>query len=145
MEPVAGKLKNLESNEELVFSMNPTEYSLTRNLNYHVEPCLGQPAPLVSFQNGGTTELAFSLVYDSDVDSHVDLSKVEKFLKNLNKIYAKTKSVSALEFILGNFIFRGFVRSYQYQPRRFDQKGGATSAKVGFSLISNGDYENGKV
>ena len=145
MEPVLGKLKSLDAGDELGFSINPTDFRLTRNLNFNVEPCLGQAGSVVAFKSGGTTELSFHLVFDSDIDKNFEIRKLDSFLKGLNKINSDTKSVTLVEFVMGQFVFRGFTKAYLYNPCRFDSKGNATSVKIDFTLISNGDYENGKL
>lgn len=144
-EPTAGKLKNLVTNDELAFAMNPTDYQVTRGFDYAVEPCLGQPAPLVAFRSGFAAEMNFSLLYDRDVDKAIDLKKVTAFVRELGKVDPKTKSVPAIEFSYGGFVFRGFPRTLGFAPYRFDAEGHPTGAKLTVSLLSNGDYEHGRV
>lgn len=144
MEPTPGKLKNRDTGEELAFALNPTEYRLARSLEYTVEPCLGQAAPVVAYRSGGAAELGFELVFDQDAEPRGEVKKVQTFLQNLNKVQAGTKSVPLVEFTLGTFTFRGYVRQYTYRPVRFDAQGNATSARLACTVLSNGDYENGK-
>lgn len=144
-EPTAGKLKNMVTGEELPFAMNPTDYAVTRGFDYAVEPCLAQPAPLVAFRSGHAAEMAFHLVFDRDVDKNADLKKVAAFVKKLGEVDSATKSVPAIEFQLGSFVFRGYPRTLSFAPYRFDGQGNPTGAKVDVSLLSNGDYEHGRV
>jgi len=145
VEPTAGKLKNSVSGEELPFAMNPTEYNVTRGFDYAVESCLGQPAPLVAFRSGHAAEISFHLTFDRDIDKNLDLKKVSAFLRALGKVDAATKSVPVVEFTLGSFVFRGYPRQLAFGPYRFDGQGNPTGARIDISLLSNGDYEHGRI
>jgi hypothetical protein len=104
-EPTAGKLKNTVTNEELPFSMNPAEYHLSRGFDYAVEPCLGQPAPLVAFRSGHAAELSFHLIFDRDADRNADPKKAIAFVRALGNVDAASQSGSAaLAESLGNGI-----------------------------------------
>ena len=138
MEPTLGKLKNRDTGEELGFVINPTDYRLARTLDYTVEPCLGQAAPVVAYRSGGAAELHFELIFDKDAEPKSDLQKVQTFLNGVNKVQAGTKSVPVLEFNLGTFRFSGYARQYQYHPTRFDAQGNPTSARLALGLLSNG-------
>ena len=144
MESASGKLKNKDTGEELPFSLNPTEYHLTRAFTFAVEPCLGQSSPVLSFQSGMPTELSCQLIFDEDADSKLDSGKVHTFIGHLNHVNPDTKSVPLLEFSMGGFVFRGYTRSFSFHPVRFNAKGDATSSRFEFTLLSNGDYENAK-
>ncbi len=144
METTSGKIKNRDTGEELVFSVNPTEYHFSRNFDYNVEPCLGQAAPMVSYRSGGASELTSQLIFDQDADSKLDIKKLNTFVKNLNKISTDTKSTPLLEFSMGSFVFAGYARRLSFHGVRFDARGDVTSARLDLALVSNGDYENGK-
>jgi len=144
MSAPAGKLTNKDSGEALAFSLNPTEYRLHRQFEVNVESCVGQAAPMVAYRGGGATQLSFSLRYDKDADPKCDPKKIGSFLKGLNKVDEAKKSTPLVEFTMGSFSFVGLVQSVTYLPTRFDDKADVTSAKLDFTLVSNGDYENGK-
>lgn len=144
-EAALGKLKNLATNEELAFPMNPTEYHLSRGFDYAVEPCLGQPAPVVAYRSGHAAELSFQLLFDQDAERTADVKKLVTFVKGLGKIHAETKSVPVVEFAMGTLLFRGYPRQLVLHPYRFDAHGNATGARLEISLLSNGDYEHGRV
>jgi hypothetical protein len=143
-EPTAGKLKNTVTSEELPFSMNPAEYHLSRGFDYAVEPCLGQPAPLVAFRSGHAAELSFHLIFDRDADRNADPKKAIAFVRALGNVDAASQSVPAVEFQFGGFVFRGYPRQLSIAPYRFDAEGNPTGAKIDVSLLSNGDYEHGR-
>jgi hypothetical protein len=90
------------------------------------------------------TELNFNLVFDSDIDKNFEIKTVDSFLKATNKINKETDSTPIVEFTMGSFTFRGYIKNYSYNPIRFDSKGNTTSIKIGMTILSNGDYENGK-
>src|SRR4051812_34570432 len=100
MEASIGKLKNTEGGTELPFVLTPAEYRLSRNLDFSVEPCLGQSAPVVAYRSGGAAELALQLAFDQDADKACDVKKVHTFLRDINKVLPKTKSVPVVEFTL---------------------------------------------
>lgn len=144
-EPTPGKLTNMVTKEELPFALNPTDYQVNRGFDYAVEPCLGQPAPLVAYRSGHAAEMSVGLLYDRDVDKNTDLKKVAAFVRALGKVDAASKSVPAVEFSYGGFVFRGYPRTIGFAPYRFDAQGNPTGAKVTVSLLSNGDYEHGRI
>lgn len=140
---VKGKLTNKDGGS-LDFAMNPTDFKLARSFEYQIEPCVGGPVSMISFRTGNVAQLSFSLLFDKDAEPECDLKKVTAFVKSLNKINEGTKSVPLVEFTLGSLTFRGYVATVGYQANRFDHQGEILSARVDFSLLSNGDYENGK-
>ncbi len=144
MDPVLGKLKNRVSGEELPFCVNPTDYRLTRTFNFDVDSCLGQPAPVVSYREGGASELTSHLIFDTDANPNTDIQKLKNFVKNLNKIDSETRSTPVLEYVMGNFNFKGYVKSYGFHASRFNARGEVTHAVLSLALISNGEFEDGK-
>lgn len=141
-ENTKGKLTNKDSGESLAFSMNPTEVKMARGFDLTVEPALGQPAPIVGFRCGGATQLSFQVRFDKDADSACDPTKVETFLKSLNKIKDSTRSAPKLEFQMGKLTFKGYAQSYMCTRHRFDDKGDATSLSLDMTILSTGEYEN---
>ena len=139
-----GKLTNAVTNESLAFHINPTQYTLSQSFGFHVEPCLGQPAPLVSFRSGEAATLAFQLIFDKDAEKDSDPKKLATFFKNLNKIDEPKKSVAEVVFTYGSFTFRGYVSKYTLTHTRFDAQGAATSATADVVLLSGGGYESAK-
>ncbi len=136
-----GKLTHKDSGKELAFSLNPTAFRLNRAFDYEVEPRLGQPSSLISFRSGGLTQLSCDLIFDKDVDKDCDLPAVEAFTRALNKINTDTKSVSLVEFCMGQFRFSGYVLTFALQLLRFDTQGAATRAGLAIQLVSDGAYE----
>lgn len=141
-ETAKGKLTNKDSNEALAFSLNPTEVKMSRTFDLAMEPCLGAPAPIVSFRCGGATQLSFTVRFDKDADSSCDPAKVETFLKSLNKIKDTTRSAPKLEFTMGSLKFIGFAQTFTTTRHRFDDKGETTSISLDMALVSTGEYEN---
>ena len=139
-----GKITNKDSSESLEFNLNPTSFRLNRQFDFNVEACIGQAASVVAYRSGGNTQLSFQLRFDRDTDGKCDVKGVHTFLKGLNKVDDKKKSVPVVDFSLGSFKFAGFVSTYLYQPTRFDEKAEATSVTVDLTIISNGEYETGK-
>ena len=143
MQHTLGKLTNKDGGGTLEFSLNPTDLKLSRSFEYNVEPCLGQASPLVSFKGAQPSSLSFQLKFDKDIDKKSDPKAATEFLKGLNVVKADTMSVPVVEFTLGSLNFRGYVSSYQMNASRFDDKGDAVSVSIDFTLISNGETENG--
>jgi len=139
-----GKLTNAVTNESLALAINPSQYSLTQSFGFNVEPCLGQPAPLVSFKSGELTTLSFQLTFDKDAQKEADPKALATFFKNLNKIDEPKKSVPEVTFSYGSFTFKGYVSKYSLNHTRFDDKGAPTSATADVTMISSGGYENAK-
>ncbi len=144
MQTAKGKLVNKDSGEALNFSLNPTDFRLTRHFDYHVEPCLGQHAPMVAFKSGGASQLSFNLRFDRDADKDCSIKTVHGFLRSLNKVDEDKKSIPQLEFTMGSFRFLGYPSSVSVLTTRFDDHGEATSLSIDLSLVSSGEYEHGK-
>jgi len=138
------KLTNAVTNESLALTINPTQYTLAQGFSFNVEPCLGQPAPLVSFKSGEAATLTFQLIFDKDAEKDADPKKLATFFKNLNKIDEPKKSVAEVTFSYGGFSFKGFVSKYTLHHTRFDAQGAATSATADVTMISSGGYESVK-
>ena len=144
MQTAKGKLTNKDSGEALKFSLNPTDFRLSRQFDYHVEPCLGQHAPMVAFRSGGASLLSFQLRFDKDVDKDCNMKNVDSFIRALNKVDENKKSAPHMEFTLGSFRFLGYTTSLNVHTTRFDDHGEPTSLALDLTLISSGEYEHGK-
>jgi hypothetical protein len=139
-----GKLKNLDGGKELKFSLNPSDFKLSKSFEFHSEGCQGQSAPLVSFKSGGHATLSFDLCFDVETDSDCKMKDVRAFLESLNIVHEKNQSVPQLEFGMGTFTFKGYASQATFHALRFNATGEITMAKVSFNLISSGEYENAK-
>jgi hypothetical protein len=139
-----GKLKNIDGGKELTFSMNPTDFKLSKSYEFLSEPCQGQPAPLIAFKSGGHAHLSFELTFDSDTDKDFKVKDLRSFLDSLNVVHDKNQSVPQLEFNLGSFAFKGYATQVSLHAYRFDGASEIAGAKVAFTLVSTGEYENAK-
>lgn len=138
-----GKLKNLENDKELRFSMNPAEFKLSKSYDFASEPWLGKSHPCLSFRSGNLAQLTFVLIFDRDTDDKCQPKLAESFVKDLNQINENTQSVAQVEFVLGSFSFRGYVSQYSLQAYAFDSKADVRGLKIDFTLLSTGEYESG--
>ncbi len=145
MEVTKGKLKNTKSGKELVFGSNPTQYEISHSNDFAIETQLAQCAPLVSFRCAGAASLRVQLVFDQDAGAKEGtLGEVASFLQELNQVDGETASVPPAEFKMGSTVFRGFLRSYRWNPTRFNPKGEPTAAHLSVELLSDGSYEKGE-
>lgn len=137
-----GKLTNKDTNESLAFSLNPTEIKMSRAFDLQIEPCLGAPAPVVSFRCGGATQLSFNIRFDKDADNSCDPTKVDTFLKSFNQIKESTRSAPKVEFQMGNLKFVGYLLAHTTTRHRFDDKCNVTCLTLDATILSSGEYEN---
>lgn len=135
MDKGAGKLINCDSQAELPFSILPSEFRVENQFDFTIEHCLGQSSPIVSFQSGGEKNLHVHLVFDRDADEKLDLSKVTRFIHDIEKINQKTKSIPVLNFKMGSFSFKGYAKKLNWTSARFDKNGDSSVLKIDLTLI----------
>lgn len=136
-----GKIKNVDTGETLSFQMNPSDYHVDHSLEFRATPVLGTSAPVVSFRSGGPALLSVRLVFDVDLGGKDAVKKVMPFLKGAQTVQAATRSVPTLEFRMGTFVFKGFLKRYRYAAQRFDSKADPMAVLLEADLVSDGSFE----
>jgi hypothetical protein len=125
----------------LNFDLVPTKYFIEKKFNHRVDACLGQNHPLVSFESGSVQTLTLSILMDEDVNESIDLSEAQKFMKELEKVDPKTRSVGKVSVELGPLHFKGYVAEYRYSPIRFKSNMIPSSLRMDLVLISAGGID----
>lgn len=136
-----GKLKNVDTGDTLSFQMNPADYSVDHTLDYKSTAVLGTSAPVVSYRAGGPATLSVRLLFDADLGEKDGVKKVLPFMKGAQTVQAATQSTPVLEFRMGTFFFRGYLKRYRYSAQRFDTKADPMAATLEADLISDGSFE----
>jgi len=77
-----GWLENLVTKEKVSFEFNPTEYSLTKAVNYSSKDAKGANTPTLSFGGGQPAQLTLKLFFDtSDTGEDVRKAYTDKLWK----------------------------------------------------------------
>jgi hypothetical protein len=116
-------------------------YRLDHSLDYKVSPVLGSSAPVVSYRSGGPAVLTFRLIFDVDLGGKETVKKVLPFLKQSQTVQQSTQSVPVLEFRMGVFHFKGYLKRYRYSVSRFDSKADPMAISMEAEIVSDGSYE----
>ncbi|MFN0095935.1 MAG: peptidoglycan-binding protein [Dehalococcoidia bacterium] len=90
MPPVKAKLENLVSGDSVAFQFNPTEYALTRAVNWKAANEKGANVPKQEFEGGQPTQLVLKLMFDT-TDTGEDVRKQTNKLWDLTMVDARTK------------------------------------------------------
>lgn len=143
MDVTQGKLKNTKSGDTLAFSVNPAEYHLDQVFEYRAHSCLGVTEPMVNFQSSGPALLSFKLVFDSDLGSPDSVAKVFEFVSKARTVDPESRSVPSLQFRMGKFDFKGFLKRYRYTAQRFDSKGEPTAVCLEADMVADSSVEGG--
>lgn len=137
------RLKWMDLGGEISLGLNPDHFTVSRQFHYDVHPILGARHPLTAFRGSDPEILQVTLPFDKDVHSDDLLAQVKKFLAQADRIHEDSKSVSRLEFRMGEFSFLGFLQKWVLIPTRFDASGKMAQANVSLEIISYGENKEG--
>jgi len=118
---------------------NPSEYSISRNMNYAEVQVPGLMTPLLQFVRGEAQTLSLELFLDASdrlaqngaprgVDTELQT------LRDLVTIYSEIHAPPVVEFKWGTQAFQGVVTTYTEKFVLFDQDGNVTRARVTLQL-----------
>jgi hypothetical protein len=116
---------------------NPTEYSISRNMNYAEVQVPGLKTPLLQFVRGESQTLSLELFLDtSDRTTQIGVEKDLAALQALITIDADLHAPPVIQFTWGAQAFQGVVTSYTEKFVLFDPNGLALRARVTLQLKS---------
>jgi len=144
---VKAKLSNLTRPADSVeVKFNPTEYSISRNMNYAEVQIPGLATPLLQFTRGEAQTLSLELFLDASdrlaagkkipADSQTPLG-IENDLKRLRTLVTIDPELHAppvVELAWGSEHFQGVITNYTEKFVMFDQEGNALRARVTLQL-----------
>jgi hypothetical protein len=115
---------------------NPSEYTLTRNMNYAEVQIPGLATPLLQFVRGEAQTLALELFLDASdrvtksAGIGGDLEKLRAFVEIDSDLHAPPVA----EFKWGELAFQGVVTNYSEKFVMFDPEGNALRARITLQL-----------
>lgn len=145
------RIQNMSSgkkDDSVDVKFNPTDYSITRNVNYAEIQVPGLTTPLLQFVRGEAQILSLELFLDaSDRPNGGKLAPGEKgpplgiendldYLRTLVKIDKELHAPPVIKFIYGSQDFQGVVTSYTEKFVLFDRNGNPLRARVTLSIKS---------
>lgn len=138
MEFVHATLQNIsKANQPLISVLfNPTEYSVTTNMNYAEIPVPGLRVPLIQFVRGETKVLTAELFLDR-TDTGISLKEDLKALRDFVTIDSDLHAPPVCRFKWGDLDqFDGVVSGFNEKFVLFDEQGKVLRARVTLSLKS---------
>ena len=140
-------LTNKTTGHELQVMFNPSEYSISRNMNYAEVQVPGLTTPLLQFVRGEAQTLSLELFLDasdrlnigktsSGQNAPLGIETEIDALRSLVEITKKTHAPPVVEFTWGaeTKAFRGVITSYTEKFVLFSQTGTALRARVTLQL-----------
>ena len=132
---------------------NPSEYQLSRGVNYSEKKIPGLDGSVVQFLSGENTTLDLTLVFDTydppslkngGKEGGTDVTKRTKELARLVAIDGKLHRPPTVTFNWGTLIFEGIVTKVEESYTMFLSSGKPVRAKVKLTFQSLFDVKEGK-
>lgn len=134
------KIKNLLSDEEVLFMFNPFEFTITKNNQWTDKPNSGRNIPEVEFKGGGPVTLKLTLHFDTqrdgvDVRSHTDplwqMMMISDDTRNQNTNKSEPPPVA---FEWGRVYFKAIITDMAQKFTLFSETGVPLRCQVDVSL-----------
>ena len=127
-----------ESGQELSVLFNPSEYNLSRGMNYTDKKVLGMDNPFVQFVSGEAETLKMTLMFDtykppgmdSQEEDGTDVRRETRKITELMEIDPKKHRPQIVTFRYGSLIFRGVILEANQSFTMFLGNGMPVRAKV---------------
>jgi hypothetical protein len=132
------QIKGIDASKvKIAFPFNPSEFKLSRAVNWSDDPTMEQAFGLLHFSNGQSDKLSMSFLLDTS-EASGDISKAVNELYGLSlpyEISAVLKRPSLIEFTWASFRFLGVVASVDFDFLLFDPTGAPKRATVSMQLM----------
>lgn len=140
---VKAEIENLVTNETITVRFNPSQYKISKQVNYGNIEIQSIEAKMLTYQSGEPKTLSLELFFD--MDNKYKLKKDN----NENGVKAYTEEIMKLtscenndcpplcRFKWGNFIFTGYVNTVEESFTRFDNQGIPIRAVINLSMIES--------
>lgn len=146
-------LKIEGKNDTVPVMFNPSEYQLSRGVNYSEKKIPGLDGSVIQFLSGENTTLDITLVFDTydppslqnkGKEGGTDVTKKTKELARLVAVNGKLHRPPTVVFTWGTLIFQGIVTKVEESYTMFLSSGMPVRAKVKLTFQSLFDVETGK-
>ena len=117
---------------------NPTNFKLSRKVNWAEQSPALQPHTLLQYGSGASDTLSVSLLLDSSESKGSVLPEIKRFYTlTLPTVVSPNQSLRPplVSFTWQSFRFRGVVQSLDFEVLAFDEGGAAKRATVAVALL----------
>lgn len=140
-----------DKDKEIPVMFNPSEYKISKRVNYNTQNVQGKKDKPISYKNGDPASLELELFFDCDMkynskEETVAEQNVRKYtdriLKLLIPVSSDEKSPGVpptCQFAWGTFIFVGYISSANQSFTRFTQEGVPVRATVNLTIMEKPD------
>ncbi|CAI3629085.1 MULTISPECIES: hypothetical protein [Clostridium] len=137
-----------KSNEEKTIPVmfNPSEYKITKNVNYKTTNIQGQKSKKINYKNGEPSTLNVDLFFNGDVkytakEELKPEENVRKYTERILELLIPDKDgyPPTCKFIWGKFTFVGYISSATETFTRFTQDGIPIRATVNLTIMEKPD------
>ncbi len=133
---------------------NPSDFTVSRSVNYAEHSIPGLDRPLLQFVGGSADIMRFSVVFDTygaglaaqnktavasallPDPAKIDVRKFTDPLMKISNVDSDTHAPNMVEFVWGSISFKGYVKSIEQRFTMFSMLGTPTRAVVTIELIS---------
>ena len=136
-----GYLKIESKGINMPFMLNPSEIKLERSFNFNQLPLIGENQPAFNFVNDNAATLSFKLAFDQDINAEYDLGQTQGFMETMASVDPASKSVPDVVFGMGNLKFQGYVTSYVFEPKRFNNNGEIVGLELAITMVSSAEKD----
>lgn len=141
---ISSKKSNKEKTIPVMF--NPSEYKISKNVNYNTTNIQGKQSKKIIYKNGEPATLSLELFFNCDVKYNAKQElkseeNVRKYTERILRLLIPDESGQppTCKFIWGKFTFVGYVSSATETFTRFTQEGIPIRATVSLTIIEKPD------
>lgn len=134
---------------------NPSDFTVSRNVNYAEHNVPGLDKPLLQFVGGSADTMSFSIMFDTygagiaaqnksalasallPDPAKTDVRTFTDPLMKISNVDSDTHAPNMVEFVWGSISFKGYVKSIEQRFTMFNMLGTPTRAVVTMELISS--------
>lgn len=134
------------SKEVIPVMFNPSEYKISKQVNYHSNDVKRRKSKVTTYKNGNPRTLSVELFYDMDLsyelkngDNEDGVKKYTDKIMQLTILGGNEKKPPVCSFKWGNLIFTGFVTSVDESFTRFNSQGVPIRAVINLSMMEECD------
>lgn len=130
-------------NEKISVMFNPSEYRISKQVNYGKIDIQSVESKLPTYKNGETKILSLELFFDMDIGYESAMIFYDEGVRAYtDKIMSLTDCRAdgkppLCKFIWGNFIFAGYITSADASFTRFNSQGIPIRAVINLSMIED--------
>lgn len=108
---------------------NPTEYNLSKQIDYGDQPVAGMTSPMTQFVSGQAETLSMELLFDTREEG-ADVRNIINHLNELVEIHSELHAPPRCRFVWGSLVFTAVVESLDTRFTMFHPTGIPTRARV---------------